>query len=148
MDYLLTADWTGSKIVIPISTSVGLYTLPGSGGVFVSVGMIRPINDTATKRTITLTTTNRHILNNRGDLYDNQTATAGYTASGADLGATEWVELASYHTRTSGGSNTPLRNTSSGIWDNTIHINHLKDSAPIVLYKGASLSVQTWCAGT
>ena len=79
------------------------------------------------------------IYNNRGDAYGTHTAIAAYNCTCSALTATEMVEIAKF---TSVAEAT--RSTTVSIWDHTVTINHLKGGAPLILHKGAALSVHGW----
>ena len=51
------------------------------------------------------------------------------------------VEVAAFHTRSNSASSTEV-----SINNHTVIVNHLKQGAPIILYKGAALSSHAWSA--
>ena len=142
-DYMLTSDRGGLKLVVPITTTISLYTDDGATDKgAVSLNLIRPHNDTATLRTISGTAA--HIINNRSDAYGMQTASMVYTVtSSALLQASEWCEIGYWHARTE-----TIEATEHGFSDHTITVNHLKEGAPIILQRGASISVTAHSATT
>ena len=142
-DYMLTSDRGGLKLVVPITTTISLYTDDGAAGKgTVSLNLVRPHNDTATLRTISGTAA--HIISARSDTYNMHTASMVYTVtSSVLLQASEWVEIGFWHARME-----TIEATEHGFSDHTITINHLKEGAPIILQRGASLSLTAWSATT
>ena len=142
-DFMLTSDRGGTKLVVPISTQISLYTDDGATGeIGISLNLVRPHNDTATLRTISGTA--GHIINNRSDAYGMQTASLVYTVtSSVLLQASEWVEIGYWRSRAE-----TIEATEHGFSDHSITINHLKEGAPIILQRGASISTTAWSATT
>jgi len=130
-DHMLLSDTGGAKLIVPISTRINLNTSAGSaeGEVVMLLGL--PTNMAVAKRIASGTTMT--ILNNRSDGYGTQTAQALYTVTEADI---DFTEIATWHFRSNAASN-----TYNAFKNNSVVVNHLKKGAPIILYQGASLSV-------
>ena len=134
-DFMLTSDRGGLKLVVPITTTISLYTdNNATGEISVRLNLVRPHNDTATLRTISGTAA--HIISSRSDTYNMHTASMVYTVtSSALLQASEWCEIGFWKARAE-----TIEATEHGFSDHTITVNHLKEGAPIILQRGASLS--------
>ena len=134
-DFMLTSDRGGLKLVVPITTTISLFTdNNATGEISVRLNLVRPHNDTATLRTISGTAA--HIISSRSDTYNMHTASMVYTVtSSALLQASEWCEIGFWKARAE-----TIEATEHGFSDHTITVNHLKEGAPIILQRGASLS--------
>lgn len=135
-DHMLVSDTGGSKLIVPITTRMALHTSAdaGAGEAVMLLGL--PTNMAVAKRVPSGTTMT--ILNNRSDGYDTQTAQAIYTVTEADI---DFTEIGSWHWRGNAAAN-----TYNAFKNNSIVVNHLKKGAPIILYQGATLSVNCFSA--
>jgi len=138
--YMLNSDTAGTKLIIPLATTICPEVVSsGSETVLWVVAHIRSTNATGTLRTVS--GTSMTIINNRGDLYGTQTATALYTVTSSALVAADWNEIAVF--KTNQKSN---QSANTGIAQNTVVLNHFNEMAPLVLYKGGSLSAQCFAS--
>ena len=135
-DYVLQSDTPGTKLIVPISTEICMKTT-GDTTIDVSMEFNRPTNDTATLKAITVGTAMR-VHNNRGDGYGTHTAIAAYNCTCTALTGTEMVEIASWAC-----AGNAMAATSLSIFDHSYTINHFRN-APIILQKGAALSLHAW----
>ena len=138
--YMLSSDTAGTKLIIPLVTTICPDTVSsGSEAVIWQIALIRATNATATLRTVS--GTSMTIINNRCDLYGTQTATALYTVTSSALVAADWNEIGIFRT-----NQKAHQSSNNGIAQSTVVMNHFSEMAPMVLYKGGSLSAQCWAA--
>ena len=140
--FMLTSDLNGTKLIVPLVTTISPNSVSASSAAQeYSIAVIRPTTSTLVRRTVSGTSMTIH--NNRSDGYGNQVATALYTVTSSALDGTgDWNEICAFHVNINSDDNANV-----GIGEHTVQVCHFKDMAPIILCKGASLSVQTWSSG-
>ncbi len=136
-EFALLSDLSGTKLIVPISTTLSLDKGNGSQIHTIRLAHSRPGAERAVVEV--LTGTAMTITNNRSDGYGNNSASALYDCTSSIIAATEWVEVKTIEAYSGYGEST--NHSLGGL---THVINHLRDGAPIILQKGAALMVTGW----